>query len=235
MKDNNNSIKGKNTTVTTLTLFLVILIALFLAFITGAKLAESKAPTPESKAPASAASSSTIQSSESASSSSSRSTESTSAASTSTTESTPAETVEQGSYGVTFPKGAVLMGETTIFGFSVTTYPQSDKLAVSYSPKGNYTPGAHMSSVAGFYPTDIPMTTIPVNENGVTKNVTVSTELKLSESDSSRPDLAFFFNFNNNDTKVFAYLNNNKNVVLAFTPPNNNGPYIAVVLYETQM
>ncbi|MDU5509206.1 hypothetical protein [Enterococcus gilvus] len=235
MKDNNNSIKGKNTTVTTLILFLVILIALFLAFITGAKLAESKAPIPASKAPASAASSSTIQSSESTSSSSSRSTESSSAASTSTTESTPAETVEQGSYGVTFPKGAVLMGETTIFGFSVTTYPQSDKLAVSYSPKGNYTPGAHMSSVAGFYPTDIPMTTIPVNENGVTKNVTVSTELKLSESDSSRPDLAFFLNFNNNDTKVFAYLNNNKNVVLAFTPPNNNGPYIAVVLYETQM
>ncbi|MDN6004239.1 MAG: hypothetical protein L0I44_11755 [Enterococcus sp.] len=230
MKDNKNSIKGKNTTVTTLILFLVILIALFLAFITGAKLAESKAPIP-----ASAASSSTIQSSESTSSSSSRSTESSSAASTSTTESTPAETVEQGSYGVTFPKGAVLMGETTIFGFSVTTYPQSDELAVSYSPKGNYTPGAHMSSVAGFYPTDIPMTTIPVNENGVTKNVTVSTELKLSESDSSRPDLAFFLNFNNNDTKVFAYLNNNKNVVLAFTPPNNNGPYIAVVLYETQM
>jgi|GEM_PF-2726274 len=235
MKDNKNSIKGKNTTVTTLILFLVILIALFLAFITGAKLAESKAPTLESKAPASAASSSTIQSSESTSSSSSRSTESTSAASTSTTESTPAETVEQGSYGVTFPKGAVLMGETTIFGFSVTTYPQSDELAVSYSPKGNYAPGAHMSSVAAFYPTDIPMTTIPVNENGVTKNVTVSTELKLSESDSSRPDLAFFLNFNNNDTKVFAYLNNNKNVVLAFTPPNNNGPYIAVVLYETQM
>jgi cytoskeletal protein RodZ len=216
MKDNNNSIKGKNTTVTTLILFLVILIALFLAFITGAKLAESKAPAPASKAPTS---SSTIQSSESSSSSSSGSTESSSAASTSTTESTPAETVEQGSYGVTFPKGAILMGETTIFGFSVTTYPQSDKLAVSYSPKGNYTPGAHMSSVAGFYPTDIPMTTIPVNENGVTKNVTVSTELKLSESDSSKPDLAFFLNFNNNDTKVFAYLNNNKNVVLAFTPP----------------
>jgi cytoskeletal protein RodZ len=232
MKDNNNSIKGKNTTVTTLILFLVILIALFLAFITGAKLAESKAPAPASKAPTS---SSTIQSSESSSSSSSGSTESSSAASTSTTESTPAETVEQGSYCVTFPKGAILMGETTIFGFSVTTYPQSDKLAVSYSPKGNYTPGAHMSSVAGFYPTDIPMTTIPVNENGVTKNVTVSTELKLSESDSSKPDLAFFLNFNNNDTKVFAYLNNNKNVVLAFTPPNNNGPYIAVVLYETQM
>jgi cytoskeletal protein RodZ len=232
MKDNNNSIKGKNTTVTTLILFLVILIALFLAFITGAKLAESKAPAPASKAPTS---SSTIQSSESSSSSSSGSTESSSAASTSTTESTPAETVEQGSYGVTFPKGAILMGETTIFGFSVTTYPQSDKLAVSYSPKGNYTPGAHMSSVAGFYPTDIPMTTIPVNENGVTKNVTVSTELKLSESDSSKPDLAFFLNFNNNDTKVFAYFNNNKNVVLAFTPPNNNGPYIAVVLYETQM
>ena len=232
MKDNNNSIKGKNTTVTTLILFLVILIALFLAFITGAKLAESKAPAPTSRV---SASSSTIQSSESSSSSSSGSTESTSAASTSTTESTPAETVEQGSYGVTFPKGAVLMGETTIFGFSVTTYPQSDKLAVSYSPKGNYTPGAHMSSVAGFYPTDIPMTTIPVNENGVTKNVTVSTELKLSESDSSKPDLAFFLNFNNNDTKVFAYLNNNKNVVLAFTPPNNNGPSIAVVLYETQM
>ena len=160
MKDNNNSIKGKNTTVTTLILFLVILIALFLAFITGAKLAESKAPAPASKAPTS---SSTIQSSESSSSSSSGSTESSSAASTSTTESTPAETVEQGSYGVTFPKGAVLMGETTIFGFSVTTYPQSDELAVSYSPKGNYAPGAHMSSVAGFYPTDIPMTTIPVN------------------------------------------------------------------------
>lgn len=235
MKDNKNSIKGKNTTVTTLILFLVILIALFLAFITGAKLAESKAPAPTSKAPASAASSSTIQSSESTSSSSSGSTVSSSVASTSTTESTPAETIEQGSYGVTFPKGAVLMGETTIFGFSVTTYPQSDELAVSYSPKGNYAPGAHMSSVAGFYPTDIPLTTIPVNENGVTKNVTVSTELKLSESDSSRPDLAFFLNFNNNDTKVFAYLNNNKNVVLAFTPPNNNGPYIAVVLYETQM
>lgn len=235
MKDNKNSIKGKNTTVTTLILFLVILIALFLAFITGAKLAESKAPIPASKALASAASSSTIQSSESTSSSSSESTESSSAASTSTTESTTAETVEQGSYGVTFPKGAVLMGETTIFGFSVTTYPQSDELVVSYSPKGNYAPGAHMSSVAGFYPTDIPMTTIPVNENGVTKNVTVSTELKLSESDSSKPDLAFFLNFNNNDTKVFAYLNNNKNVVLAFTPPNNNGPYIAVVLYETQM
>ena len=235
MKDNKNSIKGKNTTVTTLILFLVILIALFLAFITGAKLAESKAPSPESKAPASAASSSTIQSPESASSSSSRSTESSSATSTSTTESTTAETVEQGFHGVTFPKGAVLMGETTIFGFSVTTYPQSDELAVSYSPKGNYAPGAHMSSVAGFYPTEIPMTTIPVNENGVTKNVTVSTELKLSESDSSKPDLAFFLNFNNNDTKVFAYLNNNKNVVLAFTPPNNNGPYIAVVLYETQM
>ncbi|MBS5820129.1 MAG: hypothetical protein KIC85_03050 [Enterococcus gilvus] len=235
MKDNNNSIKGKNTTVTTLILFLVILIALFLAFITGAKLAESKAPAPASKAPASAASSSTIQSSESTSSSSSESIESSSAASTSTTESTTAETIEQGSYGVTFPKGAVLMGETTILGFSVTTYPQSDELAVSYSPKGNYAPGAHMSSVAGFYPTDIPLTTIPVNENGVTKNVTVSTELKLSESDSSKPDLAFFLNFNNNDTKVFAYLNNNKNVVLAFTPPNNNGPYIAVVLYETQM
>lgn len=235
MKDNNNSIKEKNTTVTTLILFLVILIALFLAFITGAKLAESKAPASTSKVPASAASSSTIQSSESTSSSSSESTESSSATSTSTTESTTAETVEQGSYGVTFPKGAVLMGETTIFGFSVTTYPQSDELAVSYSPKGNYAPGAHMSSVAGFYPTDIPMTTIPVNENGVTKNVTVSTELKLSESDSSKPDLAFFLNFNNNDTKVFAYLNNNKNVVLAFTPPNNNGPYIAVVLYETQM
>lgn len=105
-------------------------------------------------------------------------------------------------------------------------------MTMSYSPKGNYAPDAHMSVAASFTPITIPTTTIQVNESGIVKDVKVATELKLSLADSSKPSLEFFTPFNGNDTKIYAYMNNSGQMVLAFTPPGNNGPYTTVSMNE---
>lgn len=139
---------------------------------------------------------------------------------------------KQAVYAVTFPKGTVLMGENEQLRFAVTTYTNHDDLAISYSPKGFYAPDAHMSEVASLVPTTIPTTTIQVVESGVTKDVKMNTELKLQNSGGNQASSDFFTPFNGNDTKVYAYLNNNGNIVLAFTPTEHNGPYTTIVLEE---
>jgi len=124
------------------------------------------------------------------------------------------------------------MGENEQLSFAVTTYTNHDDLTISYSPKGSYAPDVHMSEVASLVPTTISTTTIQVVESGVTKDVKMNTELKLQNSGGNQASIDFFTPFNGNDTKVYAYPNNNGNIVLAFTPTEHNGPYTTIVLEE---
>ncbi|MGM0175400.1 hypothetical protein [Enterococcus sp. DIV0800] len=143
----------------------------------------------------------------------------------------PSATLEEtGAYAVDFPKGDVLMGEDVSFKFAVTTYLANDSLIVSYTPKESHSQDAHNGESATLYPTTIPTTRISVVENGLTKDVKINTELKLPASDSSKPNLAFFQPFNGDDTRIYSYLNRGGNIVLAFSPSDEHGPYSTVVL-----
>ncbi|MGX7224172.1 hypothetical protein [Enterococcus malodoratus] len=67
-----------------------------------------------------------------------------------------------------------------------------------------------------------------MSADGSVTDVKVTTELKLSVNDVSKPSSEFFTNFNGNDTKIYAYLNGTGNIVLAFTPIGHSGPYTSV-------
>lgn len=136
---------------------------------------------------------------------------------------------EIGTYAVDFPKGDVLMGENDSFKFAVTTYSTKDSLVVSYTPKDSHSQSA--SETASLHPITISTIRISVVENGLTKDVKINTELKLSASDSNKSQLVFFQPFNGDDTRIYSYLNRGGNIVLAFSPGKEQGPYSTVVLH----
>ncbi|MDU5334986.1 hypothetical protein [Enterococcus sp.] len=133
---------------------------------------------------------------------------------------------------VIFPKGAILRGENEQLKFAMTTYTQNDDLVISYGPNSYISPDAHMSEMAAFVPITSPETTIQVDEEGTLKTVKVTTELKLSVGNGSKPSQEFFTPFNGNDTKIYAYLNDHGNITLAFTPAGHNGAYTTISLQE---
>lgn len=71
-----------------------------------------------------------------------------------------------------------------------------------------------------------------MSEDGAVTDVKVTTELKLSVNDASKPSSEFLTSFNGNDTKIYVYLNGTENIVLAFTPTGHSGPYTSVVLQQ---
>ncbi|MGX7257727.1 hypothetical protein ACWOFB_04845 [Enterococcus hermanniensis] len=136
------------------------------------------------------------------------------------------------SYEVEFPRGTVLFGETNNQKFAITTYTTTDEIVIAYSPKGNYSADAHMGEVANFITTTVSTTNIQVTEEGVTKNVNVNTELKIPENTVNTPSIDFFTPFNGNDTKIYAYQNDDGKIVLAFTSNGDHEPFIAIPFTE---
>ncbi|MDT2524070.1 hypothetical protein [Enterococcus raffinosus] len=225
MNKNQDNLPKKTSTLTKLIIILVVIIIGLISYIEATKIMNSSSSSNDGP------SNSIRVVNTSSSMAESSSTENRSTMSDPTSVST-SSSEESESYAVTFPKGSVFTGENDLYGFAVTTYPNRENMTMSYSPKGNYAPDAHMSVAASFTPITIPTTTIQVNESGIVKDVKVATELKLSLADSSKPSLEFFTPFNGNDTKIYAYMNNSGQMVLAFTPPGNNGPYTTVSMNE---
>ncbi|OFT87424.1 hypothetical protein HMPREF3100_07975 [Enterococcus sp. HMSC29A04] len=225
MNKNQDNLPKKTSTLTKLIIILVVIIIGLISYIEATKIMNSSSSSNDGP------SNSIRVVNTSSSMAESSSTENRSTMSDPTSVST-SSSEESESYAVTFPKRSVFTGENDLYGFAVTTYPNRENMTMSYSPKGNYAPDAHMSVAASFTPITIPTTTIQVNESGIVKDVKVATELKLSLADSSKPSLEFFTPFNGNDTKIYAYMNNSGQMVLAFTPPGNNGPYTTVSMNE---
>ena len=228
MNKNQDNLPKKTAILTKLIIILVVIIIGLISYIVATKVMKSSSSSndgPSNSIRVVNTSSSMAESAESSS------TENRSTMSDPTSVST-SSSEEPESYAVTFPKGSVFTGENDLYGFAVTTYANRENMTMSYSPKGNYAPDAHMSVAASFTPITIPTTTIQVNESGIVKDVKVATELKLSLADSSKPSLEFFTPFNGNDTKIYAYMNNSGQTVFAFTPPGNNGPYTTVPMNE---
>lgn len=229
MNRKQNNLQSKNVRLNQLILLTCVLILCLISFIVGTRFIHlKKAAEP---APSHSASSTSVTR---ATSSTEETSTTVSSVSSSSSSIPAASTEEPASYAVTFPNGAVLVGESAQYKFSVTTYTHSDEIVVAYKPKGMTAPGAHMGQVASFIPTTVPTTAIQVSENNVVKEVKAATELKLSAEDSSQANLSFFDNFNGNDTKIYAYTNNSGNTVLAFTPAGHQGPYMAVSFQEKQ-
>lgn len=225
MNKNQDNLPKKTSTLTKLIIILVVIIIGLISYIEATKIMNSSSSSNDGP------SNSIRVVNTSSSMAESSSTENRSTMSDPTSVST-SSSEESESYAVTFPKGSVFTGENDLYGFAVTTYANRENMTMSYSPKGNYAPDAHMSVAASFTPITIPTTTIQVNESGIVKDVKVATELKLSLADSSKPSLEFFTPFNGNDTKIYAYMNNSGQTVFAFTPPGNNGPYTTVSMNE---
>lgn len=228
MKNNHDEIQKKNTRLKRWLIVLSGAVIGLIIFIAVTQIMESKS----SQAPATSTEPSIRIVSTSSSQAAVTETSSMDSTTTTVTSESSSEPVEPTAHPVTFSKGAVLIGENDQFKFSVTTYTQNDELVISYGPNGYIPSDAHMNEVAAFVPITSPETTIQTNEGGVIKTVKVITELKLSVGEGSKPSLEFFTPFNGNDTKIYAYLNDRGNIVLAFTPAGHSGAYTAISLQE---
>lgn len=228
MKNNHNELQKKNTRLKRWLIVLSCVVIGLIIFIAVTQIMESKS----SQSPATSTEPSIRVVSTSSSEAAVTETSSLDSTQANATSSSSSEPAEQTATPVIFPKGAVLRGENEQLKFSMTTYTQNDELVISYVPNGYIPPDAHMSEMAAFVPITSPEATIQVDEEGTIKTVKVTTELKLSVGDGSKPSQEFFTPFNGNDTKIYAYLNDHGNNTLAFTPARHNGAYTTISLQE---
>ncbi|MBU5366069.1 hypothetical protein KQI33_11850 [Enterococcus devriesei] len=120
-------------------------------------------------------------------------------------------------YSVSFTGITNYQGSYGIHDFTLNH--SSDGVKVSYK-------AAHSSETqsASLVTIDIPTKLLKVNEHSVVKNVKVNTELKLADVTNAATK-NFFYPFNGNDTRVYAYYMNNGNIALAFQPKNGESQY----------
>ncbi|GCF94617.1 hypothetical protein NRIC_25080 [Enterococcus florum] len=136
-----------------------------------------------------------------------------------------AETGEPSS--VTFEKGKVYTGSDDQYGYSITTYQDSENIVVSHGPLGQDGSAAPMSDAASLVPQTVDTQPIQINENGEIKEVQVNTELVLSNTPNAA-SLGFFVPFNSSNTKIFAYNTPSGNIALAFTSQGTIDQYQVV-------
>lgn len=80
--------------------------------------------------------------------------------------------------------------------------------------------------------TTIPTKTVKVNEHSTVKNVKINTELKLATiTNAATKD--FFYPFNGDDTRVYAYYMNNGSIALAFQPREDMDQYQVIEFVKT--
>lgn len=114
-------------------------------------------------------------------------------------------------YAVKFDGITMCIGTYGTLEFSLI--PTTDgEIEVSYD-----TPDFPETQHATLEPTNIATKLLKVNEHSTVKNINIETELKLSDIANAATE-DFFYPFNGNDTRVYAYYMNNGNIALAFQP-----------------
>ncbi|WP_288228124.1 hypothetical protein [uncultured Enterococcus sp.] len=123
------------------------------------------------------------------------------------------------SYSVTFNGYPEASGTYGTLKFHMVTGKSNDGIELTYN-----SPNFQQTQSALLVPITIPTKSLKVNEHSSVKIVKVNTELKLDTvADAATKD--FFYPFNENDTRVYAYYMNNGHIALAFQPHSNVDQY----------
>lgn len=123
------------------------------------------------------------------------------------------------SYSVTFNENLHYNGNYGTLKFNLVTGELNGGIELSYT-----SPNFQQTQSATLVPITISTKNLKVNENSSVKEVKINTELKL-DTDADAPTKEFFYPFNGNDTKIYAYYMNNGHVALAFQPSSNLDQY----------
>ena len=123
------------------------------------------------------------------------------------------------SYGVNFNGNLNYNGNYGTLKFDLTNGKSEGGIELTYD-----SPNFEQTQSAMLVPVIIPTKLLKVNENSSVREVKVNTELKLDNvTNAATKD--FFYPFNGNDTKIYAYYMNNGHIALAFQPGSNLDQY----------
>lgn len=115
-------------------------------------------------------------------------------------------------YSVSFLTASNGRGTYGTIQFNLSVANEGNSILLTYE-----TPNFSETQSAYLVPINIPTKDLKVNEHSFVKNVKINTELKL-DSINEPATKDFFYPFNGNDTKIYAYHMNNGNTALAFQP-----------------
>ncbi|MBO0447931.1 hypothetical protein JZO76_00110 [Enterococcus sp. MJM12] len=126
---------------------------------------------------------------------------------------------EEYKYAVTFPKDQMQLGYYGTWEFFLSTHTDGDHIIISWNtPEYEREYGNYMSERCTFVPQTIPTTIIRVNEHSrIVKDVKVNTQL-VPSSDPGSISSDFFYPFDGENTKVYAYYMNNGYIAVIFSP-----------------
>lgn len=147
------------------------------------------------------------------------------------TESLDSDTTEQQEnsvqYNVSFNGDLNYNGNYGTLKFDLTNGQSAGGIKLTYD-----SPNFEETQSAFLVPKTIPTKTLKVNENTSVKEVKVNTELKL-DNVANAATKYFFYPFNGNDTKIYAYYMNNGHIALAFQPIDKVDQYQVIEFYPT--
>lgn len=130
-------------------------------------------------------------------------------------------------YSVTFNGDLNYSGNYGSLKFDLTNGQSAGGIKLTYD-----SPNFEETQSAILVPKTIPTKTLKVNENTSVKEVKINTELKLDNVvNAATKD--FFYPFNGNDTKIYAYYMNNGHIALAFQPSSKIDQYQVIDFYPT--
>lgn len=130
-------------------------------------------------------------------------------------------------YSVTFDGDLNQNGNYGTLKFDLTNGQSAGGIKLTYD-----SPNFEETQSAVLVPKTIPTKILKVNENTSVKEVKVNTELKLDNvTNAATKD--FFYPFNGNDTKIYAYYMNNGHIALAFQPSSKIDQYQVIEFYPT--